>query len=112
MFFTKETFEFLKDLTANKNREWFAENKSRYVEDVQMPGLALIAAVAKPLRNVAPFIVANPAKSGGSMTRVYRDTRFSPGTSCPNSTSPEPQQAGQTYSILTATSRLVLNGRI
>jgi len=77
MHFTKETFEFLTDLTANNNRGWFVENKSRYVEDVQMLGLALIADVAKPLRKVAPFIVANPAKSGGSMTRVYRDTRFS-----------------------------------
>ena len=77
MNFSSAIFEFLDDLYANNNREWFAENKMRYVNDVQEPGLKLIEEVSKPLRKVAPFIVANPAKSGGSMTRIYRDTRFS-----------------------------------
>lgn len=74
--FTKAMFEFLEELTANNDRDWFAENKSRYVECVQSPGLQLISDLIAPLRKVAPFIVANPARSGGSMTRIYRDTRF------------------------------------
>lgn len=54
-----------------------SENKSRYIETVQRPSWDLIEHLAKPLSKVAPFIVANPEKSGGSLMRIYRDTRFS-----------------------------------
>lgn len=77
MYFTQSTFDFLDELTANNNRDWFAANKDRYTDDVQTPGRRLIDAVAGPLRRVAPFLVASSSKSGGSMTRIYRDTRFS-----------------------------------
>jgi uncharacterized protein (TIGR02453 family) len=77
MIFSKALFEFLEDLADNNDREWFTENKSRYVEDVQTPSLRLIEEIAKPLRKISPFLVANPARSGGSLTRIYRDTRFS-----------------------------------
>jgi uncharacterized protein (TIGR02453 family) len=74
--FSIETFRFLEELAANNQREWFADNKGRYLSDVQAPALALIAAVEKPLRKVAPFLVASTAKSGSSLMRIYRDTRF------------------------------------
>jgi len=77
MIFSNALFQFLEDLSDNNNREWFAENKSRYIEHVQKPSWELIENIAKPLGKIAPFIVANPAKSGGSLMRIYRDTRFS-----------------------------------
>jgi len=76
-FFTPATFEFLDDLHRHNDRDWFALNKSRYLQDVQEPGLKFIGAMKKPLEKVAPYLVANASKSGGSMTRIYRDTRFS-----------------------------------
>ncbi len=76
MGFTVKSFQFLAELAAHNDREWFASNKSRYVEDVQTPSLELISAIEKPLRKVAPFLVASSAKSGGSLMRIYRDTRF------------------------------------
>lgn len=68
-----ETFQFLKDLKANNNRDWFTENKPRYQEAHQ---------------NVIDFFdtlidemkkVDNIANESGkkSLLRIYRDVRFS-----------------------------------
>jgi uncharacterized protein (TIGR02453 family) len=76
-FFDAELFDFLRDLAANNDREWFTANKARYQAVVQEPLLAFIAAFAKPLREISPAFVADPRPSGGSMFRIYRDTRFS-----------------------------------
>ena len=75
--FTPRLFEFLRELKANNNREWFEANKQRYVEDVRAPFLAFIAAFRPRLQNISPRYVADPKPTGGSMFRIYRDTRFS-----------------------------------
>ena len=74
--YTKATYQFLEDLVANNNRDWFAENKSRYLQNFVAPSLELIEQLEKPLRRVAPFLSASTAKSGCSLMRIYRDTRF------------------------------------
>jgi uncharacterized protein (TIGR02453 family) len=74
--FTPDTFQFLSELRANNERDWFNANKDRY-EAVREPGLALIRDIAKPLSKVSPFFTAVAKKSGGSMMRIYRDVRFS-----------------------------------
>lgn len=76
-FFDPELFGFLRELADNNDREWFQDNKARYREVVQEPLLAFIAAFAAPLAEISPAFVADPRPTGGSMFRIYRDTRFS-----------------------------------
>ena len=75
--FTKSTFSFLDELAANNNRAWFEENKSRYEALVREPALDFIEAMEPALKKFAPNFRAEPRKVGGSLMRVFRDTRFS-----------------------------------
>lgn len=75
--FKPETLRFLNQLARNNNREWFAENKSRYEEQVLDVALNFIQSMHDPLGKIAPRFTAIPKRMGGSLMRVYRDTRFS-----------------------------------
>jgi uncharacterized protein (TIGR02453 family) len=75
--FYPETVRFLEQLAANNNRDWFKEHKSRYEEDVLDVALRFIQSMQGPLADIAPHFVASPTRVGGSLMRVYRDTRFS-----------------------------------
>jgi len=75
--FYPETIRFLEQLAANNNRDWFNENKRRYEEDVLDVALRFIQSMQDPLAEIAPQFVASPTRMGGSLMRVYRDTRFS-----------------------------------
>ena len=71
-------FDFLRELKANNERSWFEANKARYHADVRDPMLDFIADFADPLAGISPHFVADPRANGGSLFRIYRDTRFSP----------------------------------
>ena len=75
--FQSETIAFLDELSANNNRDWFNENKRRYEEQVLDVALRFIQSMQDPLAEIAPHFVAMPTRVGGSLMRVYRDTRFS-----------------------------------
>ena len=75
--FGAETVRFLEDLEDNNNRAWFQENKHRYESDVLEPALAFISATGLLLARVSDRFTAIPKRMGGSLMRVYRDTRFS-----------------------------------
>ncbi len=75
--FSADTYAFLNELTQNNRREWFDANKARYEEQVREPALAFIDAMSPALARFAPRFRAEPKKVGGSLMRVYRDTRFS-----------------------------------
>src|SRR5512135_351652 len=75
--FSKATFKFLDELAANNNRAWFEENKPRYEALVREPALDFIEAMDPVLAKFAPNFRAEPRKMGGSLMRVFRDTRFS-----------------------------------
>lgn len=75
--FSTATFEFLGELSAHNERAWFAANKARYETLVREPALEFIAAMAPQLEKIAPNFRAEPRKVGGSLLRVFRDTRFS-----------------------------------
>lgn len=75
--FTKATFKFLDELSANNNRAWFETNKPRYESLVREPALDFIEAMDPVLKTFAPNFRAEPRKMGGSLMRVFRDTRFS-----------------------------------
>jgi uncharacterized protein (TIGR02453 family) len=74
--FSKTTFKFLDELAANNNRAWFDANKPHYESLVREPAMEFIAAMAPALEKFAPHFRADPRKTGGSLMRVFRDTRF------------------------------------
>jgi uncharacterized protein (TIGR02453 family) len=75
--FSPALFRFLKELRDHNDRDWFAENKARYVQDVQEPALEFVADFAPALESLSPHLVADPRPVGGSVFRIHRDTRFS-----------------------------------
>lgn len=75
--FSAELFHFLEELRANDQRAWFTANKHRYEAHAQRPMLFFIEELAKRLPEVSPHFEADARPVGGSMFRIYRDTRFS-----------------------------------
>ncbi|MCQ2243896.1 MAG: DUF2461 domain-containing protein [Bacteroidaceae bacterium] len=70
----KEILDFLRDLQANNNREWFNENKNRY-KKVQAQWnefcLELIREIGSYDEDIAKLTLSQ------CTYRIYRDTRFS-----------------------------------
>lgn len=75
--FPEDLFKFLTDLSHNNNREWFNRNKNRYIESVLEPMRAFINTMGQPLYEISEHFLADDRTNGGSMFRIYRDTRFS-----------------------------------
>lgn len=70
----KIPFEFLIDLSFNNNRNWFNENKNRYLlakENFEL----LIDAMLPGLKALDPTVTVSSAKD--CVFRIYRDVRFS-----------------------------------
>ena len=76
-YFTPATFRFLRDLAENNDREWFKANQDRFEDEVREPALRFIEDFSEPLLKVSPHFTADARKSGGSLFRIHRDTRFS-----------------------------------
>lgn len=70
-----ETFNFLRELIANNNREWFATNKSRH-DEARQNILDFTADIVKGLSEIDKAIPGdlNPKDC---VMRIYRDIRFS-----------------------------------
>lgn len=75
--FPAQTLGFLKELARNNEREWFNTNKHLYEIYVREPALAFIENMSPRLQRISGQFNAIARKSGGSLMRVYRDTRFS-----------------------------------
>lgn len=76
-YFTPDLFHFFKDLKANNDRGWFEANRGRYVASVEAPLMRFIDDLRAPFASVSRSFVIDPRRTGGSMYRIYRDTRFS-----------------------------------
>lgn len=76
VYFSKTTFRFLRALARNNNREWFKAHEKDYERHVREPFLQLISDLQAPLAKISPHLRADPRKTGGSLFRLYRDTRF------------------------------------
>jgi uncharacterized protein (TIGR02453 family) len=76
-YFTPDLFRFLSELRAHNERDWFQRNKERYERSVRDPFLRFVADLGPRLKEISPQFVADPSPVGGSMMRIYRDTRFS-----------------------------------
>lgn len=75
--FPPQSIPFLSDLARNNNREWFANNKHHYEASIREPALDFIEEMVPKLQSISSQFHAIAKKSGGSLMRVYRDTRFS-----------------------------------
>lgn len=75
--FPADLFHFLTALKHNNHREWFTANRERYQTSVVEPMCEFISAMAPRLANISEYCVADARPHGGSMFRIYRDTRFS-----------------------------------
>ncbi len=74
--FQPSLFRFLKTLRRNNNRDWFQANKTRYEQEVLAPCQAFIRAFQPTLKRISPHFIADDRRMGGSLMRIYRDTRF------------------------------------
>lgn len=68
-------FQFLNDLSANNNREWFNEHKEEY-KQAQQEFEILLTAIIERIALFDESIKGIQAKD--CTYRIYRDTRFSP----------------------------------
>ena len=75
--FTPALFGFLRELKENNSRDWFEQNRERFERDVREPLIQFVVDFAPHLRKISPHYVADPRPNGGSLFRIYRDTRFS-----------------------------------
>jgi uncharacterized protein (TIGR02453 family) len=75
-YVTPRTFQFFKELSAHNDRAWFEKNKQRYHDEVRDPLLRFISDFEPKLLRISKHMVADPRPVGGSLFRIYRDTRF------------------------------------
>ena len=75
--FRPALFTFLRDLTANNNRDWFEANRARYEKHLLHPAQQFITDLAPRLRKISRNFRADPRPGKGTLFRIYRDVRFS-----------------------------------
>lgn len=76
MAFTKEAVEFLMENKFHDSKEWFRQHREQYDQLVLNPMRALVAEIAPAMLELDDRLIAEP-KVGRSISRIYRDTRFS-----------------------------------
>lgn len=72
-FIQKESFEFLKKLAKNNNREWFAKHKDEYTAAHEN----VIGFASELLAEMNKHDSIETASGKESLFRIYRDVRFS-----------------------------------
>jgi uncharacterized protein (TIGR02453 family) len=76
-YFSPPLFVFLEQLRRNNRRPWFQKHKEEFEELARQPSLRFITDLRLRLREISPWLVADPKPNGGSLFRIYRDVRFS-----------------------------------
>lgn len=73
---TPKTLDFLIENRLRDNREWFQEHKKEYKELVLAPMMELVQKMGPAMLEIDSQMVVDP-KVDRTISRVYRDTRFS-----------------------------------
>lgn len=73
-YFTTDYNDFLKELAANNNREWFHENKKRYEKSVKEPFKMFVEELIERVSKIDPDVQIKPQQA---IFRIHRDIRFS-----------------------------------
>ena len=74
--FSQRTLKFLRGLKANNNKEWFKAHRSDYTEFVLQPLRDLVTDLGDFMLDIDPYFEISPAVNK-TISRIYRDTRFS-----------------------------------
>lgn len=69
--FTARTLEFMNELKANNNRDWFHGHKKTYETDYKAPALAFADTMLEQLRGLTDL------SHTSKLFRIHRDVRFS-----------------------------------
>lgn len=72
--FTPQTFQFFKDLKFNNNKEWFDAHKHIYESELLNPLKSLFQVLSPAMFSIDSGFEMRPHRS---ISRIYRDTRFS-----------------------------------
>jgi len=73
-YFHLDTIKFLKELSKNNNKDWFAENKNRFKKEVGSPFKTFITDLIIELQ---PYIPNLTIDAKDCIFRIYKDIRFS-----------------------------------
>lgn len=70
--------QFLRDLVAHNNREFFEAHRQVYEQQLLEPARAFVLELGEKLKSISPGIQFDASsRSGGSILRIHRDVRFS-----------------------------------
>lgn len=76
--FPQSALDFLQELAANNEREWFEAHKQIYQNEVVALAPAFVTELGERLKTLAPAVQYDARTNGaGSLMRIYRDIRFS-----------------------------------
>ena len=74
--FLPKTLKFLRGLKANNNKAWFQTHRIDYEEYVLQPLRDMVTDLGDFMLDIDPFFEITPAVNK-TISRIYRDTRFS-----------------------------------
>jgi uncharacterized protein (TIGR02453 family) len=74
--FSSNTIDFLRSINQNNNKAWFEKNKDSYKKYLLTPMQHLVMDMNNYILSIDPFIDVTPS-AGKTISRIYRDTRFS-----------------------------------
>ncbi|HZD59717.1 MAG TPA: DUF2461 domain-containing protein [Anaerolineae bacterium] len=74
--FSLEAIEFLSGLEINNDKVWFEKNKHIYEKFLLEPLRHLVMDLSAFMASIDPYFETSPAV-GKTISRIYRDTRFS-----------------------------------
>ncbi|WP_145331584.1 DUF2461 domain-containing protein [Paenibacillus xylanexedens] len=74
--FTEEALQFLEQVRENDSKTWYEENKPRYEKLLLDPFKQLVSGLAPDLLLIDPLFEVTPSVNK-TISRLYRDTRFS-----------------------------------
>ena len=74
--FSPKTLKFLRGLKANNNKKWFESHRADYEQYVLGPLRDLVTDMADCMLDIDPRFEITPAVNK-TISRIYRDTRFS-----------------------------------
>lgn len=74
--FTQDTINFLVENRLQNDKAWFEAHKERYNKYVVAPFVSLVEELSHALLGIDNKLICSP-KVGGSVSRIWRDARFS-----------------------------------
>lgn len=74
--FSSKGLRFLREVRKRNSKPWFEENRSVYTDHLLAPFQQLVAVLSGTMLSIDPIFEVRPAINK-TISRIYRDTRFS-----------------------------------